>query len=273
MSQPSAAAPASSLRLALHLTPEAFFGTVVPCGEATAPTGGRLKASAFRMPTDECTSLAANVKTLLAQHPEWEQKRYAAVDIVVETLRYTPVPLEIFEEDLKKELFGCCFEPKEEEQVRHNVLASCNAVVVFAADRFALNMLFDPFPQARVFSQAAIDAEYFARLYREEEPMELCAVFCAERVHAYAYRHGSLLSASSFASLSADDAVYFLLSLMKQHEMDLRSHTLHLAGQSPFLDDAEQMARRFVRFVDRMPLPATEDNTFSLYALQQLKNS
>ena len=103
--------------------------------------------------------------------------------------------------------------------------------------------------------------------------MELCAVFNAERVHAYAYRQGSLLSASSFTSLSADDAVYFLLSLMKQHEMDLRSHTLHLAGQSELLEDAAERARKFVRFVDRVALPATEESTFSLYALQQLKNS
>ncbi|MGI6219178.1 MAG: DUF3822 family protein [Bacteroidaceae bacterium] len=269
----STATSAPSLSLALHLTPEAFYGTVVPDGELTAPTGGKPQASAFRMPTDECTSLAANVKTLLAQHPEWEQKRYGQVDIIVETLRYTPVPLELFEEDRKKELFGCCFEPKEEEQIRHDILAFCNAVVVFSADRFALNMLLDPFPQAKIHSQAAIDAEYFGRLYREKEPMELCAVFNAERIHAYAYRQGGLLSLSSFTSLSADDAVYYLLSLMKQHEMDLRSHTLHLAGQSEYLDAADQMARRFVRFVDRIPLPATEDNTFSLYALQQLQNS
>ena len=269
----SAAAHAAPLHLALHLTPEAFYGTVVPGPAATAPTGGKLRASAFRMPTDECTSLAANVKTLLAQHPEWEPERYGRVDIVVETLRYTPVPLELFEEDQRQELFSCCFDRREEEQIRHNVLPSCNAVAVFAADRFAAGMLLDPFPRANIYCQAAVDAEYFARLYREEEPMELCAVFNAARVHAYAYRQGSLLSASSFTSLSADDAVYFLLSLMKQHEMDLRSHTLHLAGQSELLEDAAERARKFVRFVDRVALPATEESTFSLYALQQLKNS
>lgn len=273
MASPSTSPARPSLRLAIHLTPEAFYGIVAPGGDLPSPTGGKPRASAFQMPTDECTSLAANVKTLLAQHPEWEQKRYGKVDIVVETLRYTPVPLELFDEDRKKELFACCFGQKEEEQIRHDILASCNAVVIFSSDRFALNMLSDPFPQAEIHCQAAIDAEYFGRLHREEKPMELCAVFNAGRIHAYAYRQGALLSASSSTCLSADDAVYYLLSLMRQHEMDLRSHTLHLAGRSEFLDDAEAMARRFVRFVDRMPIPATGDSTFSLYALQQLQYS
>lgn len=262
------------MHLALHLTPEAFYGQTCPAASSGGMAlPGEAPLSFFRQDTDECISLAANVKTLLAAHPEWNSAEYSSVDILVETLRYTMVPLELFDEDLRKDLFSCNFDLREEEQIRHNILPACNAVALFAADRFAMGMLLDPFPQARIQVQAAVGSEYFCRLNKVEGPSELYAVMQEERLHAFVYAKGELQTAASFQCLSADDAAYFLLSLMKQNEMDVRSHSLHLAGQGEWMAEAEALLRRFVRFVDVLPMPFPEKQTFFLHALQQIQNS
>ena len=93
---------------------------------------------------------------------------YKRVNILYDSPRFTPVPLELFEDEQMDTIFYHNF-PKAKgnnEIVLCNVLGRSNVVILFAMDKHTHLLLTEHFPTARFFSTASPLTEYFARKSR-----------------------------------------------------------------------------------------------------------
>ena len=228
--------------LTLYLTPEVFF-----CSDSLADSGIE------RFVTNTCTSMAANLKAFFMAHPQWAQTAYENVDVLIETERYTLVPLSFYETDKAEAWFEATMERQEEELISSNMLPRCDTACVFAIDRFVRSRILELFPDASIRCHTTASVEHFASLNRSEGLTELYVYLSGCRVYAYAYRRGELLTAPAFHAQSIDDVIYFILSLFRGTELDERTHALYLTGKSPFMEEAVARAGKFVREVHELP--------------------
>ena len=118
-------------------------------------------------PVNTGYSMTANLKDMLTK-TEALKYPYKRVNILYDSPRFTPVPLELFEDEQMDTIFYHNF-PKAKgnnEIVLCNVLGRSNVVILFAMDKHTHLLLTEHFPTARFFSTASPLTEYLARKSR-----------------------------------------------------------------------------------------------------------
>ena len=83
--------------------------------------------------TDSLQSIAANVKTFLL--PDIPKEPFEQVNVLIQTNRYTSVPLELFDEEQMETLFYQNFPKKSNEVILCNILGKSNIVVLVGLDK------------------------------------------------------------------------------------------------------------------------------------------
>ena len=109
--------------------------------------------------------MTANLKEMLTE-TETLRYPYKRVNILYDSPRFTPVPLELFEDEQMDTVFYHNFPKGNNEIVLCNVLGRSNVVILFAIDKHTHLLLTEHFPTARYFSTASPLTEYFARKSR-----------------------------------------------------------------------------------------------------------
>lgn len=210
--------------LSIRLSPDGFSFAVHPKEEKNVMF--------FRhTPVNVQRSMAANVKSFLAQTPELNAEYYQT-NILIHTLRYTTVPLELFEDELMETIFYQNLPMRNNEIVLCNILGNSNVVVLFSIDKLTHVFLSERFPRIRFFATVSSQLEYLTLLSKQKGGRKIYANLHTDNMEVFCFEYGKLQLANTYPVNNNEDRSYYLLNLWKQLEYDAEQDELHLTGAS-----------------------------------------
>lgn len=203
-------------------------------------------------------SMAANVKGFLSQTPELNVI-YHQTNILIHTLRYTTVPLELFEDEQMEMLFYQNVPKQNNEIVLCNILGNSNVVVLFSIDKLTHVFLSEHFPCARFFATVSPQIEYFTKESRQRQTQQIYANIHADNMEVFCFSNGRLQLANTYPISTNEDRSYYLLNIWKQLDYDTEKDELHLTGLTKEeLHGQISFLRQFIRKIFIINNPQAE---------------
>jgi hypothetical protein len=201
-------------------------------------------------------SMTANVKKMLATMEELGHS-YQAVNILIDTPRFTLVPFDLFEDEQTEEFFHLNFPKKENETILCNILGKNNVALLFGVDKHTHQLLAEQFPNARIFACISPLLEYFHTRSREHDTKNLYAHFHGNRMEVFAFEKGKLLLTNTFPCKHTPDKVYYMLYIWQQLGFSQEKDQIYLSGGTNIGKDLPTELSKFLRQVTLLP---TENN-------------
>ena len=197
-------------------------------------------------------SMTANVKKMLATTNELGYS-YQAVNILIDTPRFTLVPFDLFEDEQTEEFFHLNFPKKENETILCNILGKNNVALLFGVDKHTHQLLAEQFPQARIFASISPLLEHFHTRSRENDTKNLYVHFHASQMDVFAFDKGKLLLTNTFQCKQAPDKVYYMLYIWQQLGFSQEKDQLWLAGNIEAEEELMTELNKFIRNVKTFP--------------------
>ena len=221
-------------------------------------------------PVNTGYSMTANLKDMLTK-TEALKYPYKRVNILYDSPRFTPVPLELFEDEQMDTIFYHNF-PKAKgnnEIVLCNVLGRSNVVILFAMDKHTHLLLTEHFPTARYFSTASPLTEYFARKSRLGNSRKLYTYIREQQMEVFCFDKGDLLLINSFPCKQTTDRVYYLLYIWQQLNYNQEKDELHLTGK---LEDKEELLKELRNYLRQVFVinPKAEFNRSEISKIEEI---
>lgn len=203
----------------------------------------------FRTRTvNEQCSMAANLKEFLMASDELKQP-YRQVNLLIETARYTIVPLELYEDDRMEMLFYQNLLRRENEVVLCNILSKSNTVILFGIDKLTHLLLTEHFPKARIFATVSPLVEYFTFKSRQGNNRKVFANIRNSEIDVLAFERGRLLLLNTYPAQTCDDKCYYLLHVWKQLAYEGKQDDVFLTGSEA---GKKEVAARLKTFLPRV---------------------
>ena len=198
---------------------------------------------------DASQTLAANFGAA------WEKcglagQQFASTQVIVATTEFTVVPGEYDRKEDYGQLFGCCFDMGNREvKVLANRMSAQDMTVLFAVDEELYSRVCET-GNVCFYSTASILLGFLSRYPRSEERYML-ACYHGTKSFLVAMDGERPALMNSLGAESADDHLFYLLSILSELGFSQESDALLLCGDAAA--DAMQMAvSRFVRNVERV---------------------
>ena len=192
--------------------------------------------------------LTANLDNIFRE-TEWLARPFRRVNVLVCGKRFTTVPQAYFTPEEAGTFFYHNHSKLEHEDILYDIRRRYKLVLVFGIDTFAHRFLKKQYPAAHFYHQASPLLECFAAKSRLGNTCKLYAHLRKNAVDTFAFQHGQLLIANSYACSEMIDRLYYLLYLWKTLNFDQENDELHLCG---LLEGKEQLIselRKFIRNV------------------------
>ena len=203
----------------------------------------------FRVyPVNTQRSMAANVKAFLTATEELKRP-FKQINILIQSERYTPVPLELFEDEQMEALFYQNLPKQQNEVILCNILGKTNTVILFSLDKLTHLYLTEQFPIARFFSAVSPQIENLAYRSNQGNNYKLYANLHDRCVEVFAFDKGKLLLTNTYPTSGSNDANYYLLNLWQQLHFDQERDELHLIGTLESRKDVTSCIQKYIRHV------------------------
>lgn len=191
-------------------------------------TSSLIRGEHFRL-TDS-VSLAEQLSQELTR-PDYFNRQIDQCFVLVCTPS-TRVPLEEFHREEAAALYDLAFCQKENggQRVAYNILPQLESAEIYAIPSDVEEAILQFYPTARFFASRAILMERLL-LLEEDMPQQLQRLYvCAEdeAYSLYAFDGRRLRFANTFQLSSVPDALYFILNVWKQLELDQQKDCLKL---------------------------------------------
>ena len=219
-------------------------------------------------PVNTGYSMTANLKEMLTE-TETLRYPYKRVNILYDSPRFTPVPLELFEDEQMDTVFYHNFPKGNNEIVLCNVLGRSNVVILFAIDKHTHLLLTEHFPTARYFSTGSPLTEYFARKSRLGNSRKLYTHIREQQMEVFCFDKGNLLLINSFPCKQTTDRVYYLLYIWQQLNYNQEKDELHLTGK---LEDKEELLKELRNYLRQVFVinPKAEFNRSEISKIEEI---
>ncbi len=219
-------------------------------------------------PVNASYSMAANLKEMLAETDALKYP-YKRINVLYDTPRFTPVPLELFEDEQMDTLFYHNFPKESNEIVLCNILGKSNVVILFAIDKHVHQLLAEHFPNARFFSAVSPLTEYFAQKSRLGNSRKVYAHSRERLLEVFCYDKGKLLLINSFPCKQTADRVYYLLYIWQQLTYNQERDELHLTGK---LADKEELLKELRSYLRQVFIvhPKAEFNRSEISKIEEI---
>lgn len=219
-------------------------------------------------PVNASYSMAANLKEMLTETDALKYP-YKRINILYDTPRFTPVPLELFEDEQMDTLFYHNFPKENNEIVLCNILGKSNVVILFAIDKHVHQLLAEHFPNARFFSAVSPLTEYFAQKSRLGNSRKVYAHLRERLLEVFCYDKGKLLLINSFPCKQTADRVYYLLYIWQQLTYNQERDELHLTGK---LADKEELLKELRSYLRQVFIvhPKAEFNRSEISKIEEI---
>ena len=199
-------------------------------------------------PVNTQRSMAANVKGFLTATEELKHT-FKQINILVQSERFTPVPLELFEDDQMETLFYQNLPKQQNEVILCNILGKTNTVILFSLDKLTHLYLTDQFPSARFFSAVSPQIENLSYRSSQGNNYKLYANLHDRYMEVFAFDKGRLLLTNTFQTSGSNDANYYLLNLWQQLKFDQERDEMHLIGPIETRKEVSTCLAKYIRHV------------------------
>ena len=193
-------------------------------------------------------SLSANIKTFLAEQTEFGHI-YRQTNIVIDTERFTAVPLDLYEDEQTERIFYQNLPKQSNELILCNVLGKNNMAILFSIDKLSHQLLTDQFPQARFYASASPLAEYFYSKSKIGNNKKLFANLHDSHMEIIAFQRGKLLFLNTFSCPQPADKIYYLLKVWEQLAYSQEHDELQLAGSKTIYQPILETLKNYIRQV------------------------
>ncbi len=158
------------------------------------------------------------------------------------------VPVDLFVEDETEELYNSTFSRKKDSVIMHNVLPELNAVAVFAVNKDLKMVIDDHFHDATFISAMSPVWRHLHRRSFVGNRNKLYGYFHDGRVDIFSFTQHRFKFYNTFETSKAEDALYFLLCVWKQLNLQPEHDEMHIVGEIPegemLLDELKNYVRR-----------------------------
>ncbi len=200
-------------------------------------------------------SMTANVKELFASDDTFK-RRYKQVNVLIDTPRFTTLPLEMFDDEQMETLFYSTFTKQDNEIVLCNVLEKNDVVVLFGMDKHTHQLINEHYPLASYYATNSPLTDYFLNKGKNSANKRLYAYTHHQVLDVCCINNGKLQLVNSFSVPTQADTIYYLLYIWKQMGMNAEEKDeLFLVGQKNEMLLAE--LKTFIRNVNPIYPKAT----------------
>lgn len=164
-------------------------------------------------------SLNVNLKEALASLP-LAQEKYTCAEILL-NVPYTLKPIELFDEDVAKDIYGTCFHDSKNDRVFYDVAGSLGAALVYGMDNAFCRVIDDNFRSAHFSSTTTAVANRFAEAARGTRN-NVAYIYSHENLmDLFVFRNGRLLLGNRYETRETEDAVYFVMLAVDVLKLDV----------------------------------------------------
>jgi len=199
--------------------------------------------------TNPSYSMTANLKKMFAVTEELKHT-YQAVNILVDTPRFTLVPFDIFEDEQTETFFHLNFPPKENETILCNILGKSNMAILFGIDKHAHQLLAEQIPHARIYACISPLLEHFTTKSRDRNDKNLFVHIHSSQMEVFAYDKGKLHLSNTFHCKQTSDKIYYILYIWQQLGFSQTKDHLWLTGETDSQEELIPELSRFIREVN-----------------------
>lgn len=203
------------------------------------------------VPVDPSISLTANIKQTLARNEELCGSAARTV-VLLDTPRWTVVPLELFEDDQAEALYKQCHRMAGGEKVLYNILDRTNAVILFSMEQAAWQLVQELWPGAYVYASISPIINHLALKAKTHIPTTNRKMYVRQgrrSMDIIVLDHGVPLMLNTFSCRNVADSSYYVLNLWKQLELNQMSDELYLIGGSPANEELATALRTYIKTV------------------------
>lgn len=209
-------------------------------------------------PVEPDISLTANLRRTFAAQ-EALYLPYRRTDVLLDTSCYTPVPLELFEDEQIEDIYYCNHTRKMGEVVLYDILQRSNVVIVFAMDKSAYTLLTEQFPNVYVHAAVSPLVGHWAAKSRMGSNRKCYICLRKRTMDMLVFEYGKPLLVGSYSCKNSSDIAYYCLNAWKQLGSDQERDELYLVGEGADGAELQALLRTFVKSVSVIS-PSAEFN-------------
>ena len=143
------------------------------------------------------------------------------------------VPVESFDEQLKDAMFQHAFPGREQDLIYYNVLPDLNAVAVFSMNKDLRLVVDDHFQDVRLVTAVSPVWRHLHQRSFTGTRFKLYGYFHERHLDVFSFQQNRFKFCNSFEAGRSHDALYFLLYVWHQLQLDAEYDELHLVGDIP----------------------------------------
>lgn len=159
------------------------------------------------------------------------------------------VPLEYFRKEDANAFYRLTYTREKYGKTYYNILPHLEIAQIFAIDLEIEQVLSQYFPNIKFYHSHAMMLEKISLLERKDKP-RLYVYFHEQDIFIFHYQDQRLKYANTFFSgTTADNAVYFILSVWKNLGLDMQNGECMLIGESEIKQSAAQYLSKYLHHV------------------------
>ena len=158
--------------------------------------------------------------------------------------RFSLVPEQLESEALKSDIRTLVMSANEEEEYAENWIEEIKAKLVFMIPDQLNNILHENIGDYRL---KHVVKKLISISHTESSLCNLLVFFDEKEMIVLAKKNKQLIFCNNFRINHVNDVVYYILTIAKQLQIDLKNSTLQISGKSDFIDGAKQdLSQHFV---------------------------
>ncbi|MBQ8128288.1 MAG: DUF3822 family protein [Prevotella sp.] len=159
------------------------------------------------------------------------------------------VPVDLFSEQTMDDMLHHAFPETEQDAVCYNVVPDLNCVALFAVNRDLRLVVDDHFSDVQVIAAASPVWRHLHQRSYTGASRKLFGYFHERRLDIFSFQQNRFKFFNSYEAGRSHDAIYFLLYVWKQLQLNAVDDGLHLAGNMP---EQEWLLTELRRYLQRV---------------------
>ena len=219
-------------------------------------------------------SVAANMRKAFKEHEQLKTD-YQRITVLAGA-PVLMVPIDLYEEGQKETLYLHAFPSHKADSMLANVLPDLNCVAIFPVGRDLKMVIDDHYPQAQyVNGNIAVWRHLHQRSFTGLRA-KLYAYFHDGQLELFSFQQNRFKFCNTFEATSMNDALYFLLYVWRQLNLQQQHDELHMVGDIPQQEELLGELRRYLKRAyvinpaadfNRLPITQIEGMPYDLMTL------
>ena len=177
------------------------------------------------------------------------------VDCIIETNKFTIIPSEIDNSDVKERIFKETFTSFDGEIIENNLIG-LNANILMGMQRDLLNFIRRTFNNPNIFHNLTPLCQFFHKKSRSGNAAKMYAHLHDNHLDLIAFDKDSLRLANSFKFRDPMDAVYYIIACRKMLNLDDSNDEMLIAGNNTAREAITATLREYLAYVMPVIFPS-----------------